>query len=256
LIAPSGYERLLVGHAVAIARADLAVGVRQALIKADGTRSTLHEYAARHPAARRLSGRGAAFAVPLPSGGPDVVVRHNRHGGLFGPLTRDLFFSPTRAPYELQVSLELSRLGIATPEVVAYALYPPGGVLQRSDVCTREIRGGRDLVDILESDHGEQRAAAMSATAQLVAQLARACARHADLNAKNVLVVPGDPKRAWVLDVDRVTISGQPDSALEGNLARLARSLRKWRDRFGVSVSETEIDELASAARRTLQRGD
>lgn len=249
---PSGYERLLLGHAVAVARSDVAVSVRRSLVNADGTRSTLHEYAARHPGARVLQGRGTSYAVPLPQSTVRVVVRHNRHGGLFGRLTGDLFFSPTRAPYELEVSLALAKAGVPTPEIMAYALYPPGGVLQRSDVCSREIPGSRDLAEILTQDGGTERAAALAATAELVAALARAGARHRDLNAKNVLLTY---ETAYVLDVDRMTLGAKPEAALDGNLTRLGRSLRKWRDRFGAKVSERDITELDVSSQRALQRG-
>jgi len=248
---PSGYERLLLGHAVAIARSDVAQNIRRSLVSADGTRCTLHEYASRHPAARLMQGRGATYAVPLPHSAERIVVRHNRHGGLFGSLTGDLFLSPTRAPRELEVSLELRRLGVPTPEVVAYALYPPGGVLQRSDVCSREIAGSRDLAQILSRDGGTERAAAFAATAELVASLARAGARHHDLNAKNILLTY---ESAYVLDVDRVTLGGKPDTVLAGNLARLGRSLRKWRDRSGARISERDIAELEAGSRRALER--
>lgn len=247
---PSGYERLLLGHAVAVARSDVAVGIRRSLVGADGTRGTLHEYAARHPGARMLQGRGASYAVPLPQSTMRVVVRHNRHGGLFG-LRRDLYFSPTRAPYELEVSLELAKLGVPTPEILAYALYPPGGVLQRSDVCSLEISGSRDLAQILTGDGANERAAAFAATAELVAALARAGARHHDLNAKNVLLTY---ETAYILDVDRMTLGGKPEAALLGNLSRLARSLRKWRDRFGARISERDITELEASSRHALQR--
>jgi tRNA A-37 threonylcarbamoyl transferase component Bud32 len=249
---PSGYERLLLGHAVAVARSDVALSIRQSLVSADGSRYTLHEYAARHPGARQLQGRGAAYAVPLPQTTERVVVRHNRHGGLFGSLTGDRFLSPTRAPRELEVSLELRKLGVPTPEIVAYALYPPGGLLQRSDVCSREIAGSRDLAQILARDGGTERAAAFAATAELIASLARAGARHPDLNAKNVLLTY---ETAYVLDVDRMTIGGKPEAVLAGNLARLARSLRKWRDQFGARVSERDITALETSSRRALQRG-
>jgi tRNA A-37 threonylcarbamoyl transferase component Bud32 len=249
---PSGYERLLLGHAVAVARSDVAVSVRRSLVNADGTRSTLLEYAARHPAARTLQGRGTTYAVPLPQSTVRVVVRHNRHGGLFGRLTGDLFFSPTRAPYELEVSLALAKAGVPTPEIMAYALYPPGGVLQRSDVCSREIPGSRDLAQILTRDTGTERAAAIAATAELVGALARAGARHHDLNAKNVLLTY---ETAYVLDVDRMTLGDKPEAALDGNLSRLSRSLRKWRDRFGAKVSERDITELEVSSRRALQQG-
>jgi hypothetical protein len=234
---PSGYERLLLGHAVAVARSDVALNVRRSLVSADGSRCTLLEYASRHPGARLLQGRGATYAVPLPQSTDRVVVRHNRHGGLFGRLTGDLFLSPTRAPHELEISLELSKLGVPTPEILAYALYPPGGVLQRSDVCSRET--------------GTERAAAFLATAELLAALARAGARHHDLNAKNILLTY---ESAYVLDVDRMTLGGKPESVLVGNLARLGRSLRKWRDQCGARVSERDITELEASSRRALQR--
>ena len=246
---PPGFERLLLGHAVAVARSEVAGSVRGSLLNADGTRSTLHEFAARHPGARPLAGRGAAYAVPLPQSNVRVVVRHNQRGGLLASLIKDRFLSPTRAPLELEISLALTKLGVRTPDVMAYALYPPGGVLQRSDVCTREIPASRDLAHVLTREGQEERAAALRLTAQLVAALARAGARHFDLNAKNVLLTSD---QAYVLDVDRVRLGGNPDSTLVANLNRLSRSLRKWRDRFGARVSEREITELETAARRTL----
>ena len=246
---PSGFERLLLGHAVAVARSDVAVGVRGSLLNADGTRSTLHDYAARHPSARLLQGRGDAYAVSLPHSAFRVVVRHNHRGGLLAPLIRDRFLSPTRAPRELEVSLALAKLGIKTPDIVAYVLYPPGGVFQRSDVCSREIPASRDLARVLTQEGEPERKAALQATADLVAALSRVGARHHDLNAKNVLLTSD---AAYVLDVDRVALGGEPEAALIGNLNRLSRSLRKWRDRFQARVSEREISELETAARRAL----
>lgn len=246
---PSGFERLLLGHAVAVARSDVAPSIRRMLVSADGTRSTLHEYASRQPDARALAGRGAAFAVPLPGlAGVRVVVRHNRHGGMFAGLTGDRFLAPTRAPHELEVSLALKRQGIATPELVAFALYPPGAIFQRADVCSIEIERGEDLAHVLVNGHDDARADALQATAMLVAALSHAGARHHDLNAKNVLLASG---AAYVLDVDRVTLGGSAAAALEGNLARLARSLRKWRNRFGARISEQEIERLGATARDT-----
>ena len=246
---PAGFERLLLGHAIAVARSDVAPNIRQALVGSDGVRITLYEYAARHPAARAMQGRGTAYAVPLPQAPGRVVVRHNRHGGLFATLTRDLFFAPTRAPHELEVSLTLARAGVPTPEVLAYALYPPGGVLQRSDVCSREIPRSRDLAEVLLRGTEDERASALQGTARLVGSLARAGARHHDLNAKNVLITDG---KAFVLDVDRVALGLDPEDALGGNLGRLQHSLRKWRDKFGARLTESDVVELEPVARAAL----
>lgn len=244
MIVPPGYERLLQAHAVAVARSDVGPAVRQALVGPDGARNTLHDFAARTQGSRALRGRGTAWAMTL--GDRRVVVRHNRHGGIFAAITGDRFLAPTRAPHELEVSLALLARGVRTPEVLAYVLYPPGAVIQRSDVATAEVASGRDLADILGNDQPHAREAALAATADLVASLSRAGARHHDLNAKNVLVTRDG---AWVLDVDRVALDQRPAAALEGNLARLARSLRKWRNRFGVEISDAEIGALDARAR-------
>jgi hypothetical protein len=247
MLVPSGYERLLLGHAVAVARSDAAPGIRRALVSADGTRSTLHEYAARHPTARALQGRGAAYSCSLPAFQTGrVVVRHNRHGGMFASITRDRFLSPTRAPFELDVSLELAKLGVRTPPVVAYVLYPPGGIIQRADVCSMELSGSADLATVLTRPIEATRASALAAAAGLVAALSRVGARHHDLNAKNVLITHGG---AHVLDVDRVELDVDPEAALDANLARLGRSLRKWRDQSQAHVTEQDIAMLERDAR-------
>lgn len=247
---PSGYERLLLGHAVAVARSDVAPSIRRSLVSADGSRSTLHDFASRQANARLLLGRGAAYAVALPQTNLRVVVRHNRHGGMFATLTGDRFISPTRAPHELEMSLALAKLGIPTPEIVAYVLYPPGSFLQRADVASREISGGRDLADVISRDGGPERAAALVATAKLVGSLSRAGVRHHDLNAKNILITY---ETAYVLDVDRATLDVKVDAALEANLGRLVRSLRKWRDRFGARITERDITDLEAHVLRTRE---
>jgi tRNA A-37 threonylcarbamoyl transferase component Bud32 len=248
---PPGYERLLLAHAVAVARPEFAAGIRRCLHGADGTRPTLYEYAARQTTSRALQGRGTAYAMTLPLSRERVVVRHNRHGGAFAPVTRDLFLAPTRAPYELRISIELEQRGVPTPQIVAYVLYPPAGLLQRADVCSREIADSRDFGLIMSRPDATERAPAIQAAARLVAALARAGARHHDLNAKNILLTADI---AYVLDVDRVVLGAHPKSVLEANLARLTRSLHKSRTQFGAKITDDEIAELERLARQELRQ--
>ena len=141
---PAGYVRVAAGRCVAVAREAHADDARRML--AEGS---LYEAAARDLAARPLQGRGVAYAVLLPVTRTRAVVRHNRHGGLLAPLTRDLFLSPTRAPHELAVALRLRELGVPTPDVLMYALSPAPILLRRADVVTREIDAGRDLATFM-----------------------------------------------------------------------------------------------------------
>jgi 3-deoxy-D-manno-octulosonic acid kinase len=178
---------------------------------------TLYAAAAGMPERREYVGRSVAYGIPLGDG--SVVVRHSRHGGLLAPLTRDLFFPPTRAPLELVVALRLAASGVRTPEVVAYAVYRAAAGFRRADVVTREVADARDLATHPATPE------ATAAVETLLDALARAGAFHADLNAKNILLANQDGVlTAYVLDVDRVVFRTDPDPA---NRARLRRSIAK-----------------------------
>jgi hypothetical protein len=241
---PAGYRRVASGRYSAV-----VLSAHRADAEAMLAEGTLYEAAARDLAARRFTGRGVAYAIALPATGVHAVVRHNRHGGLFAPVTRDFFLPPTRAPYELAVSLRLNSLGVPTPEVLMYGVHRVASVLRRADVVTREIVGGRDLATFMAPDVSlSAREEAWAAARALVAALNAAGARHHDLNVKNILLAPAKSGlTAWVLDVDRVDF-GEADSAAvrEGNTSRLLRSARKWRDKGGAVFDERELVGLSA----------
>jgi 3-deoxy-D-manno-octulosonic acid kinase len=248
---PPGYTLRRVGAARLVVRDALADVVAAALRDPRGSERTLYDYARQHPRARPLAGRATAYAAPLPDATP-VVVRHSRHGGLLAPLTGDRFLAPTRAPRELAASLRLAAAGVPTPEVVAHATYPAGPPLLRlADVATREVARARDLGDaLLARPSAGEVARLLDATAALLRALAAAGAWHPDLNVKNVLLADdGARVVAYVLDVDRVVFRRPGDpSVARRNLARLARSARKWRERRGAALDERDLAALAKLA--------
>ncbi|MEP6492319.1 MAG: lipopolysaccharide kinase InaA family protein [bacterium] len=212
---------------------------------------TLYRYAERHPQARALAGRGVAYAVPLPNDVEHVVIRHNRHGGLLAPFTRDVFRAPTRAPMELQLSETLRARSVPTPLMLGYVTYDAAAGFQRADVMTREVPDSADLSVALRSDDARMRERALSASAAIVRALSRAGARHHDLNVKNILLSGAHDvaPTAMVLDVDRVVFLTDGDAVLEANLARLLRSARKWQALHGARVTDAELDAFAAAVR-------
>jgi 3-deoxy-D-manno-octulosonic acid kinase len=247
---PSGFVRFIVDGSEVVCAESAVESIRHAM-----RAGTLYRYAAAHPRARTMRGRGVVFAAPLPLDAGDVVVRHNHHGGLFARLTRDLFRGDTRAPHELRISERLHRAGVPTPTILAVAIYPAMAGFKRSDVVTREVPNAYDLSVALMSADAERRGSAIRAAAELVRALSAAGAAHADLNVKNVLLRQTDdgaPEAilldAIVLDVDRITFH-EPGVALESNLARLLRSARKWQARHGACVTASELDELAGLVR-------
>ncbi len=221
---PSGYVRKLIRDATVVAHGSVMTYFEAML----GDERTLHAWAARQPRRRAMQGRTTAWAVLLPEVDVGVVVRHSTHGGLLARVTRDLFRNP-RAQDELRISWTLRHVGIPTPRVLGYAMYPAlGGQFYRADVVTREIAESADLDRVLTTDdHAFDRTTSIDATITLLRRLARTTAYHPDLNMKNVLLAPsgsGEPV-AYALDVD--TLRFAEKNAERMNVDRLMRSARK-----------------------------
>ena len=234
------------GRARAVALVECADTIREVL----ATRS-LYTWAATQPGAEPMAGRATAWAAVL-SPSVEVVVRRSRHGGALAALTGELFRAP-RAAHELAVSLRLSRLGVPTPKIVAYALYPAFAGLWRCDVMTERLRGA-DFPEAWRGAAGDaQRIAILDALAQLLRTLQDAGAFHADLNLKNVLVVPGARMpTAYALDVDRVQFGVRGDTRIAGrNFARVMRSAKKWRNRWKLGLSDQHLQHFRDAVALT-----
>lgn len=251
---PPGFVRVGVAPRVGVVREREANDVRAIL-----TANTLHDWASRVYGAHLYTGRAPAYGVALPGSGTRVVVRHARHGGMLAPVTRDLFAGAGRAPHELAMSAQLAAARVPTPAFVGYAVYPAGFGLSRIDVLVEEVAGARDLANMVR-DVG-MTPELIAATARLLAALARAGARHEDLNLKNVLIsrpmLPdGDPSplTAYAIDVDRVSFGHPRVRTMEANVARLARSARKWRRGRELPIGEEELATLARQARELAAR--
>jgi hypothetical protein len=238
---PSGYTQKLVRDAVVVSHGSTMSYFDAMLMN----HRTIHQWASVHPDARAMQGRFTAFAVPLPGVDVSVVVRHSNHGGLLAPLTRDVFRVP-RAPDELRISWTLRHVGIPTPRVLGYALYPTlHGQLWRADVVTREVSDAVDLATVLTGDGSVwDHTKCIEATITLLRRLARTWAYHPDLNVKNILIAPdenGEPL-AYVIDVDTLRFAAK--NAEWMNVARLLRSARKWLNRDGSAGFATLIERL------------
>jgi 3-deoxy-D-manno-octulosonic acid kinase len=246
-IAPeqAGYITLHGADYCAVVREAVASVVAAAL--ADGT---LYEWAEKQPHTGEMRGRGAVYAALLPGTTVEVVVRRNSHGGLLRKVTGELFLRPTRAAVELATSLRLAAAGIPTPEIIAYAEYPLLGLFARSDVMTRRLPAGGDAPEMWQAAQGAaERDELLQAIAALLRSLAVAGAWHADLNLKNIYLADSAAGRiAYLLDVDRVTFPGAADVATR-NFSRLARSVRKWRERWGLDFDEAALATLADYSR-------
>jgi len=147
------------------------------------------------------------------------------------------------------------------------------------DVVTRYLEETADLGMVLAGLSAEMDGErALTATQCLLLQLARSGVTHPDLNVKNILVrVAGNGEakpspvplgamaniathatpntsasaalEALVIDVDVIdwAPARPPRNTMERNLARLVRSLRKWRTQFGYDLTEQRITHFRDA---------
>lgn len=246
---PPGYRRVESRTPLAVAhdRVHDAVSV---LLRA----GTLHEWAGAHPERREYRGRGPVYSAPLPGDGARVVVRHAFRGGLMAPLLRDVYLPPTPAPIELAIAHVLTRAGVPTPPILAFATYRAAFTLRRVDVMTVELAGqdlGASLRAVQSSD---ERRALVAPVARLIGLLSHVGAWHQDLNVKNILLVPSaeGTLQGVILDVDRVRFAPAGDPhIIEANIRRLRRSMDKQSRLHGTTgFDDADFAEMAQLVRQ------
>ena len=241
---PTGYVRHRLGTARVLLHEDAVEWARRVLEGGE----TLHEWAAGHDEGSTFAGRGTVHAVPAPVPGPDRrsrwAVRHYRRGGAVASLLDDRYLRLGRPrPFrELAASATARERGVATPAVMAGAVYP-AGIHYRCDLVTEVVPDARTLARVLHDTDGTRGwLDAMVAAGRLVDALGEAGVFHVDLNAHNIVFEDGDPARTWVLDLDRARIRSRPsEGAKERMRARLTRSVVKEGTPTGDPLGDREV---------------
>ena len=137
--------------------------------------------------------------------------------------------------------------------VVLRASAQPRTATPDEDVVTRFLPDAFDLGMVAAGLIPEATCdEALDATRTLLVRLAACGVIHPDLNVKNVLLTR-DPRRslrALVIDVDviRLDRARAPQATMMANIARLSRSMRKWRTHFGCNVTEAMLSAFAREA--------
>ena len=244
---PDGLHVVQTEGVLAFAAPEVEAWVHAALTRG------VHLYeAAKEQAEALLEGRVPVPVVRTPRG-RWVVRRYHRGGLVAAPLLRDRYLRVglARPLREAGASHEARRRGIATPRVMAGAVYPSGPIY-RADLVTEYVAGGGDLARALFHDDltGGERIQILRCVGALVARAAAAGIEHADLNAKNVLLdwSAGGPM-PLLLDLDRCRVlppgvRGDPTPMV----ARLTRSLHKHAERSGRGIGQGELTVLLESA--------
>lgn len=173
-------------------------------------------------------GREAHPVATLPNGSR-VVVRRYRRGGMMRLVNRGLYFGGNRAFDELRAAERARAGGVRTPVVVAAIERPARVAGYRAWLATVLLSGGLNLAAWLAEEADEaRRSGVLREAGRQTALMHAAGVAHADLNLRNLLVMPGGDE-VYLLDFDKATVSAEPVSPgrRERDLRRLARSARK-----------------------------
>ena len=175
-------------------------------------------------------GREAHPVATLPNGAR-VVVRRYRRGGMLRLVNRGLYFGGNRAFDELRAAERARAGGVRTPVVVAAIERPARLAGYRAWLATVLLSGGLNLAAWLAAEADEaRRGGVLRESGRQTAMMHAAGVAHADLNLRNLLVLPAEGgDEVYLLDFDKATVSATPVSPArrERDLRRLARSARK-----------------------------
>ncbi len=245
--APPGYEAVRAVGARGFARPAAMAWVDAALTRW----GTLARASSHEADAVELRGRGVVRAVPAPAGVNDErwVVRRYLRGGWAASVLHDRYLrrGTPRTEIEARASDAARERGVPTPEVQAGVTYSAGPLWYRADLVTSFVPHSVDLAGLLfenqppARDHMptvDDKVQALALAGRLARCLSEAGVYHADLNAKNILIMQTpDGIDAQVLDLDRARVLDDT-APLAPMAARLTRSLRKFETTTGVVLGE------------------
>lgn len=194
-----------------------------------------------------VGGRGDAWYVEGPFGAG--VLRHYRRGGLMARLsTRQYLWlgaSRSRPVREVELLETLQAAGLPAPAPIAGAWWRDG-LSYRAALLMVRVPVRADLMTLVHEDAARAPWADVGAT---LARFHRFGAHHPDLNARNVL--QRTDRGITIIDWDRGTLGHAPARWCDDEIARLERSLLKYRRH----VAPAQISEGMARLRAAWREG-
>jgi 3-deoxy-D-manno-octulosonic acid kinase len=199
-----------------------------------------------------VGGRGDAWYLEGPFGAG--VLRHYRRGGLMARFsTRHYLWlgeSRLRCVREVELLQALVDAGLPVPSPIAGAWWREG-LFYRAALLMGRIAARTDLMSLV---HDDPAAAPWASIGRTLARFHRFGAHHPDLNARNILL--REEGGIAVVDWDRGTLGHAPGTWCEDEIARLERSLLKYRRHVAPAAIADGMSRLRDAWREAMAGDD
>jgi 3-deoxy-D-manno-octulosonic acid kinase len=134
------------------------------------------------------------------------------------------------------------------PKPVA-AMYSRSGLFYSAAILIERIQDSRSFLDCV---HAQTESAPWAELGKCIARFHKVGARHADLNAQNILLDPAN--KIWLIDWDRAGLQAKPGQWCIDVLQRLQRSLLKYRGEVGEETIVAGMQILRAAHDAELEK--
>lgn len=195
---------------------------------------------------------GRSHAVFFRHQGRTLVLKHYHRGGGMAALLDDKYFGwdcdCSRSFREWRLLKVMRQLELPVPAPVA-AHCSQHGLFYRADLITLQIRDVTPLADHLMQHPGDLQT--WIAVGRCLRRFHDASVYHADLNARNILLEP-HRHDIYLIDFDKGAFRSIGESWKAANLARLQRSLLKFKSRYpGFNFNQGDWNAMLKGYNRT-----
>jgi len=142
----------------------------------------------------------------------------------------------------------LAEKKLPVPKPIA-AMYLIRGLLYRAGILIERIPDAGSFLDCV---HQQTESAPWTALGKTIAAFHKVGAKHADLNAQNILMDAG--QNIWLIDWDKATVQTVAGSWCVDVLQRLQRSLLKYRGEVGEETILAGMQVLRAAHDAEMER--
>lgn len=190
------------------------------------------------------AGIGRAKVVYFTYDNRPLVLKHYYRGGAVAAITKDRYLGfnieNSRAFREWRLLNQMHLLGLPVPRPVA-AHVEKSLFSYTADLVTVEVKGAKTLADVLVGSR--QGAGQWKKIGACIRLFHQHNIYHADLNARNILLT--DSADVYLIDFDRGRIRADSAAWKTANLARLKRSLLKFKGTVpGFHFEDNDWDSL------------